>query len=132
MEEKTFLAEEGVTVTSARFIVPSQTYAMSGITSVKTSEDTPSKGGPIFCVGGGLFLFYAGSQSSSTDSLLAIFIVLGIAAIIVAIAWLAFQETQHHLVLRTASGEARAFSSRDGALVARVARALNDSIVSRG
>ncbi len=39
MEEKIFLNEGGVIVTSARFVVPSQTYAMSGVTSVKSYEE---------------------------------------------------------------------------------------------
>lgn len=34
MEERTFLNENGVTVTSVCFIVPKQTFAMSGVTSV--------------------------------------------------------------------------------------------------
>jgi hypothetical protein len=42
MAERTFLDEGGVTVTNARFVVPVQTYAMSGITSVKSLKHTPS------------------------------------------------------------------------------------------
>jgi hypothetical protein len=46
-----FLNEGGVTVTNARFVVPAQTYAMSGVTSVKSLKHTPSIKGPvILCI----------------------------------------------------------------------------------
>ena len=43
MAEQTFLNESGVTVTNTRFIVPAQTYAMSGITSVKSLRRDPKR-----------------------------------------------------------------------------------------
>ena len=62
MEEKTFLSEGGITVTNARFIVPAQTYAMSGVTSVKSFEETPSRKGPILLILIGVLAMLAGKD----------------------------------------------------------------------
>jgi hypothetical protein len=119
MEENTFLTEGGVTVTNARFIVPSQTYAMSGITSVKTSQDDPKRLYPILCGVFGLLLLMSATG----------FAILLIA---VAVAWWIGQKTEFHVLLTTASGEAKALSSNNGAFISKVVHALNDAIVSRG
>lgn len=50
MTETIFFEESGVTVTSTRFIVPSQTYAMSGVTSVKLLRRNPAKKGSMVLV----------------------------------------------------------------------------------
>ena len=47
VQETTFFEQGNVKVTNARFIVPSQTYAMSGITSVKFYTEKPSLVGPV-------------------------------------------------------------------------------------
>jgi ABC-type Fe3+ transport system permease subunit len=119
MEEKTFLSEGGVTVTNARFIVSSQTYAMSGITSVKNSQEPPKRSYPIICGLLGL-LFLVGVP------------LLGIVLVILAIVWWIGQKSQYHVLLTTASGEMKALSSTDGDLITKVVQALNDAIVARG
>lgn len=43
VEDRVFLREGSVTVTKTRFIVPSQTYAMSGITSVSSTMEAPKR-----------------------------------------------------------------------------------------
>lgn len=119
MEEKTFFTDGGVTVTNARFIVPSQTYAMSGITSVKTSQELPKRLYPIICGVLGLALLM-----SST----------GFAVLLIAVAavWWFGQKTEYHVLLTTSSGEAKALSSDNGDFISKVVQALNESIVSRG
>ena len=47
MEETSFFNEGGVSVSNARFIADNQTYAMSGITSVKQFRQDPSRKVPI-------------------------------------------------------------------------------------
>ena len=122
MEEKTFLSEGGVNVTSARFIVPSQTFAMSGITSVKAFEEQPRRAWPIiFLILGALFLFGGGGAT-----------VFGGILAVVSIAWLVSQKAKFHVLLSTASGEAKALSSQNREWINRVVTALNDSIVHRG
>ncbi|MEK7207774.1 MAG: DUF6232 family protein [Pseudomonadota bacterium] len=119
MEEKTFFSDGGITVTNTRFIVPSQTYAMSGITSVKNSHESPKRSYPIICGVLGL-VFLPGA------------LVVGLIIAGVAIVWWLGQKTQYHVVLTTSGGEVKALSTVDGALISKVVQALNDAIVARG
>lgn len=119
MEEQSFLSEGNVKVTTTRFIVPSQTYAMSGITSVKNSHEPPVRIYPIVCGLIGL-LCLAGAP------------VIGMIFIVLAIVWWIGQRTTYHVVLTTASGEAKALSSTDGQYISNVIDALNNAIVARG
>lgn len=119
MEERSFLKEGGIAVTSARFIVPSQTYAMAGVTSVKNAEESPKRSYPIVCgIIGLLFLFGVP--------------VVGLVLIVTAVVWWIGQKRQYHVLLTTAGGEMKALSSQDGSFISRVVQALNDAIVARG
>jgi hypothetical protein len=118
--EQTFLQENGVTVTHARFIVASQTYAMSGITSVAAGERKPSRVWPVTLIVIGVIAFMFGSP--------------GAAVICVAAGgvWWYLQKTEYAVLLRTASGEAEALTSKDKGYVTRIVAALNNAIVARG
>lgn len=119
MEEKSIFNEGGVTVTSARFIVPSQTYAVAGITSVKNYEERPKRSYPIGCgIVGLLFLAWVP--------------VLGIALIVLAAIWWNGQKTKYEVLLTTAGGEVKALSSQNGQFISKVIQALNEAIVARG
>ncbi len=122
MAETTFLSEAGVTVTQARFMVPGQTYAMSGVTSVKQIDESPSRKGPLVLGVIGVLALAGGAQG----------IIAAIIFIAAAAAWWYFQKSKHIVVLHSASGESRAFISGDAALVNRVVDALNNAIVHRG
>lgn len=119
MEEKTFLNEGGVTVTSSRFIVPEQTYAMSGITSVKNSTDYPKRTGPILVGLVGVWM-------------LALANWYGAIPIVLCILWWISQKPTFHILLATSGGELKALSSGDAAFISRVVKSLSDAIVHRG
>ena len=122
MEEKVFLEEGGVTVTNARFIVPAQTYAMSGITSVKSYEKKPSRRGPItLIVIGGIAVL------SGKDALAG-----GIILLVLALLWWVLSKTEFQVKLSTASGEATALRSKNSSWIRRVVNALNEAIIHRG
>ena len=95
---------------------------MSGITSVQSGEDKPSKVGPIIFLTIGTLSLFGGS-----DSIVFAIIMLTIGGI-----WLAALKTTFHILLQTASGEAKALSSTNGAWISKVVNALNESIVHRG
>lgn len=120
MEETTFLNLDDVKVTSARFIVPSQTFAMAGITSVKNSTQHPKRAYPIWCGIFGVFALIADAH------------FVGAALLLLAAVWWIGQKPQFHVVLATAGGEMTALTSRDRSYISNVVKALNDSIVSRG
>ncbi|MDR5824735.1 DUF6232 family protein [Caballeronia sp. LZ043] len=126
-----FYDDGAVRVTNARFIVPGQTFAMSGITSVQHWR-TPRKwlfGVLLIAVAvpmllSGLVLI---SNGESVGPL-----TLGgiIAALGAYLLWRGRPQSQ--VRLRSSSGETKAFVTYDDAQVARIVLALNDAIVARG
>ena len=119
--EKVYLEEGGVTVTKARFIVPAQTHAMSGITSVKAAVDQPLKG-PAILGGIGVLMMFAGEVGA---------VILGLLLIAGAILWF-IKGKKHIVVLSSASGEAKAISSNNSDFIVRIIAALNEAIIDRG
>lgn len=120
MDEKPLLNEGGVVVTSVRFIVRAQTYAASGITSVKHLREEPSRGVELFFIIVGLVALASGNWP------------VGIG--IFAITYFASRgrKPTFSVVLTSSSGEAKALSSDDEKFIGRVVTALNDAIVARG
>jgi len=119
MEEKSFFNKDNVSVSNSRFIVDGQTYAMNGVTSVKTARKDPSKTGPLFLVLLGIFF-------------LAINGVIGFITIGTAIYLFAKQKPELTVILNSSSGEAQALTSKDASYISEVVEALNNSIVYRG
>ena len=122
MEETTFFNDGGLTVTNSRFVVPGQTYAMSGVTSIRTEEYPPSRKWPSIITGLGLLLVLGGK-----DTIIAALILIAIGVV-----WWRSQKTTYRIVLSSASGETDAFTSTDEKYVDNLVNALNDAIVSRG
>lgn len=120
MDEKRFLDENNVSVSNVRFIAQGQTYAMSGVTAVKTfRKDPPRK----LLIGLGVI----GAMELMAGS-----VTLGLATIaIVAAVWF-FKKSEFSVMLSSASGENKALTSKDGAFISRVVGALNDAIIHRG
>lgn len=116
--EKTFLQDGDVTVTNSRFIVPGQTYAMAGVTSVRSASIEPKRIWPIiFCLFGVLMLF--GS------------VVFGGVLLAIGIVWLVCLKTKYAVALNSASGEVHAITSENSEYISGIVKALNDAIVYR-
>lgn len=123
MEEKKFFEKGGVSVSSARFIVDGQTYAMSAVTSVKQAVKEPSRGLAILLGVIGLLICLAGTP---------IAIVIGLLTITIAISWAVSLRAEYIVVLSTSSGESQALKSNDKGYVESIVSALNESIIHRG
>ena len=126
-EEKVMLEESGISVTSARFIVRGQTYAMNGITSVRALVRNPSKLGPILMILFGLFGIAAYGFMGSAFGV----IEMGVVAAL-GILWFRSKKPSYIVRLTSASGETEAYVSKNGEFVSRVVGAINDAIVHRG
>lgn len=122
MGEKVFFSKGSVKVTDTRFIVSRQTFAMSGITSIKLDEDKPPRTIPFFFIITGVIGLFLGKT----------ILPFGIAFIVLGAAWYALQRSHYHVLLHSASGETKAFSSKNKKWVKNVVTALNDSIIYRG
>lgn len=126
MAEETFLNEGGVQVTNARFVVPGQTYALSGVTSVSIHEKKPKRIGPIFLFIIGFFCLMGG-LSGSSGAFVAALVFIGLGVL-----WWISNSTKYAVRLMTASGESDALPSKDGAFIKRIVEALNNAIIHRG
>jgi hypothetical protein len=120
--EQVFLNERDVSVSNSRMMYKGQTYAMSGITSVKSYEKKPSRVGPIILIVIGVLMLTAG-KSLIFGAL--IFLAGGIA-------WWVLKKTDYSVLLTSASGETKAYTSKDKDFVIKIVNAVNDAIVHRG
>jgi hypothetical protein len=121
-QEKVFFDEREVKVTNSRFILPGQkTFAMSGVTAVKTSQINPNRVGPMVLIIIGAAIGY----NKGIDALSVVLVVAGLA-------WFFMQKTIYTIVLTTSSGEQQALQDSDLSWISRVVSALNDSIIHRG
>lgn len=123
MSEIVFLNESNVTVTNARFIVNGQTYALSGITSVKNRRhiEYPSRLIPIIL--GIVGIFFLGSKP-----------LIGLVMIAIAVLIWVYDKKKitDTVILSTAGGEVEAISSENTEFIAKIISALNEAIVYRG
>jgi hypothetical protein len=123
MNEQIFFSSGEVSVSLTRFIVFGQTYAMSGVTSVRTNQVNPSRTLPFLLLLAGIGLMFAGSANAFG---------FGLVLLLVGGAIWAIQKPQYFVLLSSASGETRALKSKDREYVGSVVQALNDCIVARG
>lgn len=124
--ERKFFEDRNVCVTNTRFLRGNETFAMSGITSVKAFTEVPSKTGPLVVIGIGALVFLAMVSSSLGGALVgAVLIGLGIL-------WLRSIKDIHHVRLVTTSGETDALSSLNAEYIGSVVGAINEAIVHRG
>ncbi|MEO6036410.1 MAG: DUF6232 family protein [Verrucomicrobiota bacterium] len=114
-----FMREGGILITKTRFVALSQTFAMSGITSVKGVKTLPSRGGLIFLLILGLFVMLGS-------------VVLGAFLVVPAIVFLVLQKPTFSILITTAGGEVAAYYSKNWQFIARAVNAVNEAIIARG
>lgn len=116
MAETTIFEDEKTKVTTARFIVSGQTYAMKNIASVRALKtDGPRIGWAVVAFIAAVVLLCAECWWSGG---FAILLALGAYGL----------KFNYHVVLTTNSGETKALQSADAAYVDRVVEALNDAM----
>jgi hypothetical protein len=115
--EETFFSENNVMVTQARFVVPGQTFAMSGVTSVGAIATNPAKA--------------QGKKVMLYGLVLGIFLI-PLVLVPIGILMMVIAKPVYSVVLRSASGETSAYTSGDPDFIDRVVAALTDAIVARG
>ncbi len=118
--EKTFLQNATVTVTNTRFIVPGQTYAMAGVTSVRFVRIEPRRVGPLLLIALGL-LFVLIPEARP----------VGVLLLLIGAAWIVLVKATFAVALTSASGEARAITNKDSQFISGIVNALNQAIVYR-
>lgn len=121
-QETVFLNEKNIRVSNSRLVLPAQTYAMSGITSVETGLEKPSKLYPIILIIIGVLALSTGMSG----------FIIGAIFIAIGAAWIYKLKDTFHMFLHTASGKTQALSSQDEAWIKQVVKAVNEAIIHRG
>jgi hypothetical protein len=124
--EQKFFEADGVLVTNTRFVRGNETFAMSGVTSVRAHTVVPPKTGPIILIIFGAIVALASLQSSLPG------VVVGIVIAGLGIVWFRGIKNSYFVRLVTASGERDAVSSFDANYIAGIVEAVNQAIVHRG
>ncbi|MCR8560387.1 hypothetical protein KXD93_22225 [Mucilaginibacter sp. BJC16-A38] len=119
--KKMFYQDGNVTVSQARFITNSKTYAMRNISSVYIFEIVKSRKLPVaMIVIGLLMLCYDSSR------------IAGAIIAIIGIALLFSIKNEYAVRISTNSGEANSIVSKDQYYIQTIVDALNDAIIHRG
>lgn len=123
--ETTYYTNGRVTVTNARFVVDAETYAISGITSVKLGVKKPNRVWPLLLILVSFFVLTKGVNLATLS------IVHWLIVLLPGVIWLACQRTYYTVTLASASGENRALTSRIQPFVREVVDAINQAIIQR-
>ncbi len=128
MSEREFFRQGGVVVTQSRIITPDQTFAMSGVTSVRYDFDPPVVWGPLLNFAVGALLIWWGV---SGDEFGPAAFTTGAALVVVGYLWRRSNPGQHQVKIGTAGGERPALSSDDERFIRSIVAAVNDVMVAR-
>ena len=120
-EERFLYSDGGIKISKLRFIVGGQTYAMSGITSVKSEPVPPNIRLPLLLIILGLVLMRSGFSPFEV-----------LVVVVAGLMLLASRCGKYSVTLGTAGGEIRSFTSRNKTLIEGVVKALNEAIILRG
>ena len=118
--EKTFLTLPGATVTNSRIILGNKTYAMAGLTSVRSTEIAAKRGWPIAAALFGLILAIGPDTRA-----------FGAFLLIVGLVWAFSLKDQYAVTINSASGELHALTSKDQKYINDIVGAINQAIVYR-
>ncbi len=119
-KEVSYYNEGPVQVSSARFVVATQTYAIRNVTSVKGTTIWPGRIAPIAFALLGIALIL---------TLNPVAIILGLCLVGSCSLLLYYRKPTHAVVLATAGGEIRAYESSNADKISRILDALNQAIV---
>jgi hypothetical protein len=127
-QETVYFQEGGVTVTNARAILGSKTFAMANITSVSMHTDEPNKLIWILLTIFGLLFALIGFLPDSPTACWGMSLVL----VAFSVFKLFTLKTKYSIVIGSASGETNALTSTNMTYIRKIVNAMNEAIVKRG
>jgi len=134
-DEKTFMDQDGVLVTTSRAVLNGTTYAMSGVTAVKVAY-TPASALPTV---GGIIIGFVGavpvSGAIGAGDIFSKPTLVGVGMVLAGgfLVWTgARSKGTYTVVLSTASGSTTGLRTVDKALATSVSEAIAEAIVARG
>lgn len=127
-EEKTIYEQGNIKISNLRAVFGEKTYAMSNITSVSKSSDTPNGCFVIGLILGGLLAGVFGLS----DGLDWTWIISGVVLFGAGIALARSTRANHTLQIGSSSGEIKALTSQDETLIKELVDAVNKAIIQKG
>ncbi len=125
--EKTFFESDGVLVTNTRLVKKDgETFAMSGVTSVASYAEVPSKKWPIILMVLGILVLLSSIRSSIAG------VLIGVALTALAIWWFRSIKNIYKVRLVTASGQRDAIADTNREYISKIVDAVSGAIVYRG
>ena len=126
--EKLFFEYDDVKVTNTRFINGANTYAMSGITSIKLREKKPNMLDVIIYSVISLILLILSVNNPQVN-----ITVLLLALVFIALAYFNFKKkkTLYEIILSTSGGESQGLISDQVEYTNQVLTALNQAVIYR-
>jgi hypothetical protein len=124
----------GIQVTRTRFLVSGHMFPIANISSIRMAEIPPSTSGEVLLLVFGLLIgvIAAATMADGIGAWAMLFLCGGALTVIGAIVLLARKKSSYSVVLTTAGGEIKAYTSPDRQFIANVIGALNQAIVARG
>jgi len=119
--EVMFYQDGAVTVSQARFITNSKTYAMRNISSVHIFEIVKSRKLPVIMIIIGFFMLFSDDVR-----------IAGTVTIALGVLLLLFIKNEFAVRISTNSGEANSIVSKDKTYIQTIVNALNAAIIHRG
>ena len=127
MDEKIYLEQSGLRVSSTRVVIGNTTYALANITSVSTDKTPPSRGMALMLVLIGIFVLMVSAPMESIFAAIVGALICGIGV------WLTISaKPTFHVALGTAAGEKHALASKDQRMVEHIVESINTAIIERG
>ncbi|WOF75231.1 DUF6232 family protein [Parvibaculaceae bacterium PLY_AMNH_Bact1] len=127
MDDETIFQQGSISVTKTMATISGTSYPINGIGSISIVKEE-SKSVFFWIVVVVLALF--GWSLLSAGEVLVGLVTLGIAS---GIGWLLYSaQPKHHLVIRTASGDTQALTSKDMVHLGKVKSAIEQAVAARG
>jgi hypothetical protein len=135
--EQCLFSESNIFISPSRLVATDRTYAISGITSVKTTLIEPSRGLPIIMIVlGVLFLVfgftYLSQPASPSHPDGRVLVLVGVLLLLIGVVILKNLRPEYVGTFHLSSGEVENIARKDKELIVRLAAAINQAIVLRG
>jgi hypothetical protein len=127
--ETTYYQDGSITVTNARAVLGSKTYAMANITSVSMGEIPANRTAGIVIAVIGLAILACSSSGGSDGAggIIGGLLVAGFGGFLAYIA-----KTQYVVKIGSASGESNALTANDREHIQKIVNSINEAIIKRG
>ncbi len=127
MSEEVIYADNQVSISTSRIVIGSTTYALRNITSVKIGSTAAKRGCAIIMLVFVPIVLIVGISGGGDNFLPGLIwaVILGVGGFF----WLRACKDDHHVLISSSSGEAKALTSKDKSYIEKIVAAINDAFI---